>query len=59
MGRLKIASVRVLRDLKEWAVKIAELGYLLVGAPDSAEWTHFAENVVGAMTVGGPTARST
>ena len=35
-------------------MKIAELGYLLVGAPNTAEWKHFAENVVGAMTVGGP-----
>jgi len=35
-------------------MKIAELGYLLVGAPEVAEWRDYAERVLGAMAVDGP-----
>ena len=35
-------------------MKIVELGYVLVGAPDVAEWRHFGENVLGTMMVDGP-----
>jgi len=35
-------------------MKIVELGYLLVGAPDISEWRNFGENVLGAMMVDGP-----
>jgi len=35
-------------------MKIAELGYLLVGAPDVAEWRNFGEKVLGTMMVDGP-----
>lgn len=35
-------------------MKIAELGYLLVGAPAVDEWRNFAEKVLGAMAVSGP-----
>lgn len=33
---------------------IAELGYLLVGAPDVDAWRGYAERVLGAMAVDGP-----
>ena len=35
-------------------MKIVELGYLLVGAPDVAEWRAFGENVLGTMMIDGP-----
>ena len=33
---------------------IVELGYLLVGAPETSEWRHFGRDVVGAMVQDGP-----
>jgi len=33
---------------------IAELGYLLVGAPQVDEWRDYAEKILGAMAVDGP-----
>ena len=39
---------------KEQDMKIAELGYLLVGAPEVAEWKFYAEKVLGAMALDGP-----
>jgi len=35
-------------------MKIVELGYLLVGAPNADEWRSFGENVLGAMMLDGP-----
>lgn len=34
-------------------MKISELGYVLVGAPDVEEWRHYAEQVLGTMAVDG------
>jgi len=35
-------------------MKIAELSYLLVGAPEVAEWKFYAEKVLGTMVQDGP-----
>ena len=54
----RVATNRVLDGVdsdasEEWIVNIAELGYLLVGAPDVEAWRHYAERVLGTMTSDG------